>query len=282
MIKHKLLLVISVVNVFLLTTCSPVINNKTEIIRIKGSDTMFGLTTALAEEFMKTHSSISIYVDGGGTEEGIDALLKEEADIALASRLPSTNETKLLADYYGSVGMFYLIAKDGIIIYLNKENSVSDLSLEQLKNIFTGKITNWIRAGGNNLPISVINRPPSSGTRMYFKEHVLNDSSYTDKSIIRFTNKSVIKEVSENINSVGYGGFAFINEKNIKYATINNISPTEENIRNDSYPLTRYLHFFTTRTAKGAAKIFIDWVISPEGQKTIKKQGFVPLWEVEF
>ncbi len=266
----------------LLTACSSVPNNKVEIIRIKGSDTMFGLTTSLAEEFMKTHNYISIYVEGGGTKEGIDALIKGQTDIAITSRLPSGYETKLLAEYYGSVGMFYLIAKDGIIIYLNKENKVSNLSFGQLQNIFSGTLTNWLEVGGENSIITVVNRPPTSGTHVYFKEHVLIDGNYTDKAIIRFTNKNVIKEVENNLTAIGYGGFGFIKDEDIKYSNVNNIPPTEENIRNDTYPLTRYLHFFTTRTAKGATKLFIDWVLSPEGQKVIKKLGFVPLWEVEF
>jgi phosphate transport system substrate-binding protein len=271
-----------VIFIILFNACSSVPNKNAEIIKIKGSDTMFGLTTALAEEFMKTHNYISVYVEGGGTKEGIDALIKGQVDIAIASRLPSGNETKLLADYYGSVGIFYLIAKDGIIIYLNKENKVANLSFIQLQNIFNGTITNWSEVGGNNSAITVINRPPSSGTHVYFKEHVLTDGNYTKNAVTKYTTQSVIKEVKNNVNAIGYGGFGFINDDDVKYALVNNIPPTEENIRNDTYPLTRYLHFFTARTATGATKIFIDWVLSPEGQKIIKKLGFVPLWEVEF
>jgi len=280
--KNKLTISILLIILFFFNSCSSVSQNRTEIIRIKGSDTMFGLTTVLAEEFMKTHDYISIYVEGGGTKEGIAALIKEQADIALASRLPSGNETKLLADYYGSVGMFYLIAKDGIIIYVNNENKINSLSTDQLKNIFLGNITNWEDLNGDKANITVINRPPNSGTHLYFKEHVLNDSNYTNKAIIRFTNKSVITEINKNFNAIGYGSFAFVKNEEVKPLKINNIPPTEDNIRNDIYPLTRYLHFFTARSAKGSVKTFIDWVISPEGQKIIKKHGFVPLWEVEF
>lgn len=265
-----------------LSGCSTTPKNKAEIIKIKGSDTMFGLTTELAKEFMKSHDYISIYVEGGGTKEGIEALIKEQIDIATASRLPAGNETKMLAEYYGSVGMFYLVAKNGIIIYVNKNNPINNLSLVQLNNIFSGKITNWSQVSGNYSPIAVINRPPGSGTHVYFKEHVLNDSDYTPNAVIRYTNKSVVKEIAENVNAIGYGGINFIDEKDVKSISINNIPPNDENIRNDSYPLTRYLHFFTAKRAGGAVKLFIDWVLSPEGQKIIKKQGFVPLWEIEY
>ncbi len=275
--------ILIVILIFFLSACSgTTTTTKPAVIKIKGSDTMFRLTQLLAEEYMKNNSNVSIYVEGGGSTDGITALIKGEANISTASRLPSSYETKLLADYYGSVGMFYLIAKDGITVYLNPKNKVKNLSHENLKNIFTGKTTNWLQLGGDNQPISVVTRPPNSGTFLYLKEHILEGSDFATNSVIKFTTEAVISEVEENTYSIGYGGIGFKYNDDVYRCLVDNIPPTEDNVRNDTYPLTRYLHFFTTNKPQGAIKDFIDWVLSPAGQKIIKKAGFIPLWEISF
>lgn len=265
-----------VLSVLIVNSCSvkPVESN---LIRIVGSDTMFELTSLLAEEFMKKHPGISISVQGGGTAEGIKALIKGETDICSASRNLKPNEAKALADYYGSLGLVFLIAKDALSIYLNPNNKVKQLSLEQLKNIYEGKITNWKELGGKDTTIIVIIRNPNSGTYLYFKDHILEGEEYGLSSITKPTTKEVVKFVAENVNSIGYGGMSY--NENIIHAKIENVEPIEENIRNDTYPVTRYLHFFTTKTPSGAVKNFIDWVLTPEGQRVVSKSGFVPLWE---
>jgi phosphate transport system substrate-binding protein len=249
-------------------------------IRIKGSDTMLHLTDLLAQAYMEQHSGISIYVDGGGTASGVRSLIRGEIDICTASRNLEPEEVKLLADNFGSIGISYLIAKDGLCIYLNPENPVNNFTKNELTDIFMCNITNWNQVGGPDKSISLIIRNPNSGTYLYFKEHLLEGKEYCDNATIAYTTENVIDQIKRNRFAVGYGGVAFKSE--IKLARIDNILPTEENIRNDRYPVTRYLHFYTLNQPTGAVKDFIDWVLGPAGQKIIKNNGFVSLFEINY
>ena len=272
--RFKNLILIS----FLLLTigCSSNISNK-NLIRISGSNTMLELTRLLAEQFMKENQGTSIKVDGIGTAAGIRSLLKGDADICTASRNLSPAEAKELADYYSSLGLVFLIAKDALSIYTNISNRVNNLSTEQLKNIYESKVDNWKYLGGLDTSIQVVTRNPNSGTYFYFKEHVLDGEDYTSNSVVLSTTKEVIQFIEEHSNAIGYGGMGY--SGNFNKIKVDGIQPIEVNVINDSYPLSRYLHFFTTKTPSGEIKRFIDWVLSPEGQSIVRKSGFIPLWE---
>jgi len=252
--------------------------NEVSRITIKGSDSMLLLTENLAQEYMKQNPEVSIYVYGGGTAEGIRSLISGEVDICTASRNLKPEETKSLAEYYGTVGLFYLVAKDALCIYVNPYNPVKYLSLEDLRKIFECKVTDWSSLGGKHQKIIPVIRNLNSGTHLYFKEHVLEGDEYCDDAVIEATTPEIIKYIEQNENAIGYGSMGY--KGNIANVKVDGIEPSEINAQNDTYPLTRYLHFFTSRTPQGAAKNFIDWVLSPAGQKVIKQSGFIPLWEV--
>jgi phosphate transport system substrate-binding protein len=260
-----------------LINCSPLYHRKTEIVRIKGSDTMLILATRWAEEYMKLHPNISVYVDGGGTEKGVEALIKGKADICTASRPLRAQEARLLAEKYRYIGIGHLVAKDALSVYLNPENPVQNLSLKQLQQIFQAEITNWSQVDGNNDPILVLIRSPNSGTYLYFKEHVLEGESYSQFAQIMPTTTAVVKAVTENREAIGYGGIAY--GQNVFHCKINGVAPTKENVRNDTYPIIRYLYLYTTNTPRGEVKSFIDWVLK-DGQRIVKEVGYIPLWEV--
>jgi phosphate transport system substrate-binding protein len=249
-------------------------------IRIKGSDTMLQLTENLAREYMRENPGISIYVEGGGTSSGVNSLIKNEVDIATASRSLKAEEAKVLAEYYGSLGMYYLIAKDALSIYINKDNPITNFTMNELKRIFTCEITNWKELGGKDEKIQPVIRTPNSGTHLYFQEHILEGLQYCESAVVLPTTESVIEYIDENVNAIGYGGIGY--KDDIIHAEIEGIAASEINARNDKYPITRYLNFFTSRTPKGAVKDFIDWVLSPAGQKIIKESGFIPLWEISY
>jgi len=249
-------------------------------IKISGSDTMLNLTEHLAKEYMKLNPGVSIYVKGGGTRAGIQDLINDETNICTASRLLQPYEAKLLADYYGTLGLFFLIAKDALTIYVNPDNPVKNFTIAQLKEIYMCKIKNWKELGGNDEPVIPIIRNPNSGTHLYFKEHVLEDEEYCVSVTVESTTEDVIEQVAEHVNAIGYGGIGFTD--NIYQASIEGIKPSEENARNDSYPITRYLHFFTQKTPTGAVKDFIDWVLTPAGQNVIKESGYISLWELPY
>lgn len=247
------------------------------VITISGSDTMFELNEKLAKEFMIENPGISVYVRGGGTRIGIMDLIKNRTDICASSRNLKPEESKMLVEYYGSLALVYLIAKDGLSIYVNPNNIVNDLTVEQIKKIFTGKITNWKELGGKDTSIVPVLRNPNSGTYLYFKEHVLDDEEYVANGLNLSTTKEIVKVISENVNAIGYGGVGY--KEGIVQMRVEGVYPTEENIRNDSYPITRYLHFFVSKTPSGNVKKFIDWTLSPKGQNVIRKSGYIPLWE---
>jgi len=273
---HKFLIFSLILTVISVLGCSfkPTGEN---IIIISGSDTMYELNEKLANEYMKENPEVSIYVKGGGTKLGINDLIKNKTDICASSRNLKPDEAKLLAEYYGSLALVYLIAKDGLSIFVNPSNFVNDLTLEQVKKIFTGKIKNWKDVGGKDTVIVPVLRNPNSGTYLYFKEHVLDDEDYTENGITLPSTREIVKFISENENAIGYGGVGY--KEGVIQIKIDGVPPTELNIRNDTYPITRYLHFFLSKSPSGRVKDFIDWVLSPSGQSVIRNAGFISLWE---
>ena len=249
-------------------------------ITIKGSDSMLPLTEKLAEEYMKLNPEISIYVYGGGSAEGIKALIRNEIDICTASRNLQPEEAKALADYYGTVGLFYLVAKDALCVYVNSNNPVKKLSLDEVRKVFDCEITDWSEVGGKHQKIVTVIRNLNSGTHLYFKDHVLEGNEYCDDAVIKPTTNDLIEFIEQNEDAIGYGSIGYTGD--IDYLKINDIEPSEKNAQNDTYPITRYLHFFTTQVPKGAVKQFVDWVLTPDGQRVVKQSGYIPLWDITF
>ncbi len=275
-LKNKILPIIFV----LLFSCSSVKVNEKKIITIKGSDTMLHLTEVLSKAFVKNHQDITFRIYGGGTKTGIDELLKGNIDICTASRELTSSEAKKLAEYYGSIGMYYLIAKDAVCIYVNPEMNLTSLSATQLNKIFTCKIYDMKQLNNSAGKIQLAIRNKKSGTRKFIKDIILPDEDFCSKAKEFSTTSQITKFVEKTKNSFGFGGIGLA--KGVKKISINGISPSIKNIKSDKYPLTRYLHFFTSRSYSGAVKKFINWVLSPEGQKVIQKEGFIPLWEITY
>lgn len=268
-----------IVFISLLLSCSSNIKS-VAIIKIAGSDTMLELTEKLAEEYMKKNPGISIYVEGGGTELGVKSLLNGYADIAIASRILAPEEIKSISSKFGSVGLSFLIAKDALSIYLNKNNKLNNLSTENLKKIYLGEIKNWKNVDGDDAQIIPFMRAPNSGTHYYFKQHILEGQNYSSYAKIAFSFDNMIKNVNSTNNSIGYGGLYL--SDNVKTISIDGIFPNEDNIRNNLYPITRYLYFHTAKEPRGEIKEFIDWVISIDGQKIIKSSSYISIWRNTF
>lgn len=272
----KTLTLISLI-IFIVAGCAGTHQRQVDVIRLKGSDTMLLLATRWAEEYMKEHPTVSVYAEGGGSALGFKSLIKGEIDICAASRPIQAHEARQLAEKYQRIGMGFWVAKDALSIYLNPENPIRNLSLAQLKAIFTGKIANWEQVGGPKQPINVIIRSPNSGTYLYFKEHVLEGEFYVPAAQTLSTTAAVVKAISENVAAIGYGGIAY--GQNLIHCQINGVAPTEQNVRNDTYPIVRYLYLYTIDTPQGAVKSFIDWVLK-DGQKVVRQVGYIPIWEV--
>jgi phosphate transport system substrate-binding protein len=258
------------------TSCTSIKDNVSKIY-ITGSDTMYLLTIRLAAEYMKNHPNISVYVKSGGSSIGFEAIRNGNADICMSSRNIRSDEVKNLAEKYSTVGMSHLIAKDALSVYLNSKNSIENLTVNQLKDIFTCKITNWNQVGGTDDTIVTISRTSQSGTYEYFKSHILDDDEFCSKTISINSTESVVSNIINNPNAIGYGGIAF--HTGVKHININGITPNDTNVRNDTYPIIRYLFFYTINSPSGEVKKFIDWVMSKEGQSIISNFGFISIWD---
>ncbi|MCG3120409.1 MAG: Phosphate-binding protein PstS 1 [bacterium] len=252
--------------------------SNTPVIRIKGSDTMVLLAQSWAEKFMQQHHGVAVYVEGGGTATGIEALIKGDIEICTASRPLRPEEVQRLARKQQNVGIAHLVAKDGLSVYLHPNNPVRHLTLAQVKGIYTSQITNWREVGGKDETIVVLSRAPSSGTYLYFQEHVLEGQPYGANASNMPTTAAIVQEIEKNPAAIGYGGLAY--GENLVHCKINGVSPTAENVRADKYPVARYLYFYTIKKPEGIVKLLIDWVLSPEGQRVVKAIDYIPLFDV--
>lgn len=231
--------------------------------------------TRWANEFAKLKQTVTVKVRGEGTANGIQALIAGNADICAASRPLRAEEARLFAEKYNKIGMSTLVAKDALSVYIHPENPVQNLTLNQVRDIFNGSITNWSTLGGFDEPIMVLIRYSDSGTYLYFKEHVLKGESFTTSAIKINQTTEIMRIISENRNAIGLGGLAV--GKNVVHCSINNVLPTIESVKNDTYPIIRYLYLYTIDKPQGSVKEFIDWILK-DGQKIVEDEGYIPLW----
>jgi phosphate transport system substrate-binding protein len=249
-------------------------------ITVKGSDTMVIIAQKWAEVYMKKHPEISIQVTGGGSGVGISSLINGSTDICNSSRKMSRTEIEKLKARYNTLGIEIPCAKDGITIYLNPSNKVKVLTLKQLSDIFSGRVTNWNQVGGANAPIKLYGRENSSGTYVFFKENVVKADYATSCQTLPGT-AAVVNAVKKDINGIGYGGAAF--SKGIEICKVKRddksigYEPNAETIKKNQYPISRYLYMYVRNRPTGAIKQFIDWIISAEGQNLVVQMGYFPV-----
>lgn len=249
-------------------------------ITVKGSDTMVILSQKWAEVYMQKNPGTTIQVTGGGSGVGIAALINGSTDIANSSRPMKSTELEKLKARYNTLGVEIPCAKDGLSVYLNKANSVSELTIKQIGQIFSGQITNWKQVGGADAPIRLYGRESSSGTFGFFKDNVVKtDFSPTCQTLPGTA--AIVNAVKKDKNSIGYGGAAYA--EGVKDCKVKKddkspaIAPTAATIKNKTYPITRYLYMYLKSRPTGDTKAFIDWILSPEGQNVIEGVGYFPL-----
>ncbi|MDW7732150.1 MAG: phosphate ABC transporter substrate-binding protein [Methanolobus sp.] len=245
---------------------------------IKGSDTILPASNAASEAYMKLHPEYKVIVIGGGSSLGIASFIEGEVEIAMASRKIKESEIET-ASNKGIEPIETIIAWDGISIIVNKDNPLESLSIEQLRDIYTGKITNWKELGGNDEEIEVLVRDSSSGTYGFFKEHVLNDEEYYQSAITEPNTEAIVGEVAEDSAAIGYIGLAYMDDsvKMLGLGTEDEIFyPEAELIRQGTYPLARPLQYYTNGRPEEVVKEYIDFVLSDAGQEIIANVGYLP------
>lgn len=255
-------------------------------LQIKGSDTMVNLVQAWAEAFMEKTPEAFIAVTGGGSGTGFAALINGTCDIAAASRQIKPKEISL-AHERGVDPQEFKVAMDGLAVVVHPDNSVSKLTLAQLADIFTGKITNWKELGGADAAIVILSREVNSGTHIYFKEHVLdhttgNATEFSPDALLLPSSQAIADEISQNPNAIGYYGMGYIseNQKALSVAAKEGeeyFYPTLENVVSGVYPISRPLYIYTKGEPEGELKDFVDYVLSDEGQAVVTEIDFVPI-----
>ena len=250
-------------------------------VTIKGSDTMVILGQRWAEDYMKKNTSTVLQVTGGGSGTGISALINGTTDVCASSRAMKPAEKEKLRDRYNNTGVEIPVARDGLAVYVNASSPLTEISMPDLKQIFTGKITNWKQLGGPDKTIIVYSRENSSGTYVFFKETVLGGADFTPRAQTMPGTAAVVNAVSKEEFGIGYGGAAYAKGIKIlkvkKDATSTAINPEKKTVLDGTYPLARPLFFYLRAKATGDMKSFIDWVLSPDGQGIVEKVGYYPV-----
>ena len=268
--------------------CPPFSAAKTEVIQIKGSDTMVNLGQAWAEEFMTEHPEVSIAVTGGGSGTGIAALVSGTTTLAQSSREMKPEEKEGVRKSTGKEVKEFKVAMDALAVIVNPAHPVSELSIDQLSDIFTGKIKNWKEAGGPDEPILVLSRDRNSGTHVYFLEHVLRKGNakgpeeFSASALMMPSSQAIIQEVSRSKAAIGYVGLGYVT-KDVKALAIKKtgadaaVKPSIETAQNGAYPISRMLYIYLAGEPQGVVKSFLDFVFSAKGQEIVRAMDFVPL-----
>jgi phosphate transport system substrate-binding protein len=251
---------------------------------IKGSDTMVHLVTNWAEAFMNQNPNAEVAVTGGGSGTGIAALINGTTDICAASREMKDKE-KELAKEKGAEAKEVIVAKDGIAVVVNPKNPIKELNMQQLAQIFTGVTTQWNQLGGFDEEILVFSRESSSGTYVFFQEHVLKNKDYTPKANLMPATSAIIESVSSDKGAIGYVGlgYALAAGDKVKILAVKADSnspaviPSDQTVINGSYPVARPLYLYVSNKASQNATAFVDFCMSDAGQTIVRESGYVAI-----
>lgn len=256
-------------------------SSENKIVQLKGSDTILSLSQTVAEEYMKQHPQARISVTGGGSGTGIASKINKTIDIAMASREMKDSEYEK-AEKNGTIIKEVTIAYDAITIVVNKKNGISNLTMEQLRDIYLGKTRNWKELGGEDKEIVVISRDSSSGTHMYFKEHVLRKGKskgkeeFGNKVLFLPSNESIKQQITTGEGTIAYLGLGYLDDT-VKPLKIEGIDANVATVKDKSYPISRGVYWYTDKNIEGTAKKLVDFMMSKEGQKIVEAEGFVPI-----
>jgi len=257
-------------------------------IQVKGSDTLVNVAQAWAEAYKKIAPAVDVEVSGGGSGVGIAALVKGTIDIASASRDMKPEEMETAKRNTGKDAREFTVGYDALAVYVHKDNPLNEISIDQLAAIFVegGTITQWSQLGAtipgtSDDEIVRVSRQSSSGTYEFFREHVLNKKDFKLGSRDMNGSKEVVELVSNTKTAIGYSGMGYTTPS-VKMLSISAkpgepaIPPTVENTFTKRYALARSLHLYTLGEPEGAVKQYIDWILSPPGQKLLEENGYVP------
>ncbi|HOJ39192.1 MAG TPA: phosphate ABC transporter substrate-binding protein [bacterium] len=242
---------------------------------IAGSTTVLPIAQKAAEVFMKKHPGTKISVMGGGSGVGIASLIDGHCDIASASRAMKAAEIQK-AQARGIQPKAHTVALDGIAVVVHPSNPVSNLSIQQIKDIYSGAISDWKVVGGNPGKIVVLSRDTASGTYEAFGELVLKKARVRPDALMQASNQAIASVVAKTVGAIGYVGLGYLSNQ-VKAVSVNGVLPSVETVLSGKYPVSRPLFMYTNGAPSGILKDFLDFVKGAEGQRLVAGDGFVPL-----
>jgi len=258
-----------------------------ETLENKGSDTIVNLALAWAEAYQAVDPGVRISVTGGGSGTGIAALINGTVDIANASRQIKPEE-EMEAEANGILPVEFVIARDAIAVIVNPENPVGELTLQQISDIYSGKLDNWQQVGGEDRPIVRLSRETNSGTHVYFLENVLrlgqkdNHTLFSTDTLLLPSSEGITAEIRQNPNAIGYDGLGYVTDE-VKVVAVAAeaggayVAPSAASVNNGEYPIARDLYMYTAGEPQGVVKAYLDWIFTPAAQAIVTELGFVPL-----
>jgi phosphate transport system substrate-binding protein len=262
-IGASIFLVVLIISMSLLSGCG----NRSEAgLVIAGSTSVQPFAEVLAEEYMIHHPEFVIDIQGGGSSAGVKTVQSGTADIGMSSRSLKDEEKSLFV---------VEIARDGLAVIVHSSNPVSDLTLNQVRDIYAGSTIVWSGLGGSNDKIHVITREEGSGTRSAFEDLVMDKSEITPRAIVQDSNGAVLQLVADDPNAIGFISLGLVNS-DVKALSLGGVAATHDNVSNGSYNLSRPFLFMTLEKPTGKVKEFIDFILSTEGQNQLAKEGLIP------
>jgi len=268
----KGLILVSILAVFATLTGSVY----AEQLVMKGSTTVLPIAQKVAEAYMKAYKGSVVSISGGGSSNGIKAIIDGTTDIGNASRFIKYEEVKLAVSK-GVYPVPHRIALDCIVPIVHPSNKVNNLSLAQLRDIYTGKIKNWKEVGGADMKIVVISRDSSSGTFDAWESLVMNKERVAPTALTVPSNGALVTQVGNTKATIGYIALGYINKK-VKPLKVEGVQGSVETTLNGKYKISRPLFMFTNGWPKGETLNFINFILSKEGQKLVAEAGSIALY----
>lgn len=245
-----------------------------ETVQVSGSTTVLPVMQKISESFMKAHPGVTVELSGGGSGNGIKALVDGLTMVAMSSRQIKGGEVKLAQSKNVNPNEI-AVAVDAIVPVVNPENPVKNLSVEQLQKIFTGKIGNWKELGGTDAKIVLVSRDTSSGTYETWESLVMKKQRITPRALLQASNGAVVQIISTNPKAIGYVGIGYLGSK-IKALQIDGVDASTDTVLTKKWPLARELYLYTNGEPVGETKKLIDYSLGSEGQKLVQEAGFIP------
>ncbi|MBF0318808.1 MAG: phosphate ABC transporter substrate-binding protein [Nitrospirae bacterium] len=265
----------AVVFIVMLFVLNVSLSHAEESLRIDGSTTVLPIAQKAAEEFNKKNPNIKVFVSGSGSGNGIKAIMDGTTEIATSSR--EAKEKEVAAAKAKGIDMKpFIVAHDGLVPVVHPSMKIESITMDQLHDIYTGKITNWKEIGGPGRPITAVSRDTSSGTFEVWEEKVMKKDLVRADALMVASNGQAVQTVANNPFAIGYVGIGYL-DKTVKPLIVNNIKDSPETVRNGTWPIARPLYMYTKGKPSGNIAKFIEFVLSKEGQDIVNAVKFVSL-----